>query len=311
MIIADSLSPVKQSGWSVRNAGRPVALPFRLIEPGRRLEWPGMGKRHRPPVQRYHDRVAGRYDASYEDAYWQWHDALTWDHLKAHLPKDVSLPVLDLGCGTSKWALKLAKSGFAVTCVDISAAMLQRAGRKVEQAELTKRVEFVQADLCDLSALPAESFSLAVAFGEPIGCSSSPPKALKEIRRRLIPGGTLAATFDNRWAAIDYYLDRGSAEELQEFLVTGQTHWLTRDVEERFPIQTYSPSQVVKLLERARFKVLDLIGKTVLPLRRYRHLLEDSEGRRLLTKLEKRLWRDPAAIGRAGHLQIIARSGDG
>lgn len=267
-----------------------------------------MARRPKPRVQRYHDRVAGRYDATYDDAYWQWHDALTWDHLKPHLPTDVSLPVMDLGCGTAKWALRLAKSGFRVICVDISGAMLEQARRKFDQAGANDQVECVQADLCDLSALPAGPFSLAVAFGEPIGCSSSPPKALKEIRRRLIPGGTLAATFDNRWAAIDYYLDRGRSDEFGEFLTTGKTHWLTRDADERFPIQTYSPGQLVKLLERAGFEVVDLIGKTILPMRRYRHLLEDGPQRRSWLKLEKRLWRDPAAMGRAAHLQVIAHT---
>ena len=266
-----------------------------------------MGRRRKTRVQRYHDRVAGRYDASYGDAYWQWHDALTWDHLKAYLPRDRRWPVLDLGCGTGKWALKLAKSGFRVTCVDISGAMLERARGKFEEAGSSADVEFVQADLCDLSALPAGRFSLAVAFGEPIGCSASPPKAVKEIRRRLIPGAALVATFDNRWAAIDYYLDRGRADEFEEFLTTGTTHWLTRDVEERFPVHTYSPAQVARLLERAGFEVVDLIGKTVLPMRHHRELLEDGSARRVWMRLEKRLWRDAAAVGRAAHIQVAAR----
>jgi ubiquinone/menaquinone biosynthesis C-methylase UbiE len=267
-----------------------------------------MPKRRKPAVQRYHDRVAGRYDTTYDDDYWQWHDAVTWDHLKAHLPADPARPVLDLGCGTGKWALKLLKSGYSVTCVDISGAMLERARRKLAAAAPTGRVRFVQANLCDLSELPASEFSLALALGEPIGCTDSPPAALKQIRRRLIDGGVLVATFDNRWAVIDYYLERGRADELEEFLVTGRTHWLTRDREEQFPIHTYSPGQVVKLLERAGFEVVDLIGKTVLPMRHHRELLADSQTRRSWMKIEKRLWRDAAAIGRAAHIQVVARN---
>ena len=266
-----------------------------------------MPKRRKPPVQRYHDRVAGRYDAVYDDAYWQWHDALTWDHLKAHLPTDTSYPILDLGCGTGKWAIKLARSGFSPTCVDVSGAMLERARRKFADLGLEERSRFVQADLGDLSDLPVGAFSLAVALGEPTGCTARPAKALKEIRRRLIDGGVLVASFDNRWAAIDYYLDRGDHRELAEFLKSGTTRWLTRDTAEQFPIHTYSPGQLTRLLEQTGYDLLDMIGKTVLPMRRYRKLLAEPEHRRAWMKIEKRLWRDPAAIGRAAHIQIAAR----
>ncbi len=266
-----------------------------------------MSRRRRSAVQKYHDRVAGRYDTSYDDAYWRWHDALTWEHLKAHLPSDTSRPVLDLGCGTGKWALRLAKSGFDVTCVDVSRAMLDQARRKFTELGLDHRASFVAADLGDLAELPAEAFGLAVAFGEPIGCAAVPLQALKEIRRRLTVGAALVATYDNRWAALDYYLERGRLDETARFLSNGRTHWLTRNADEQFEVHTYSPGQLTKLHERAGFEIVDLIGKTVLPMRHYRHLLEEPSARRAWLKLEQRLWRDPAAIGRAGHLQVVAR----
>ncbi len=93
-----------------------------------------MARRNKPAVQKYHDRVAGRYDASYEDAFWQLHDALTWDYLRPFLPADLSAPMLDLGCGTGKWALNLLRSGYRVACVDISGAMVAQAREKIEAA---------------------------------------------------------------------------------------------------------------------------------------------------------------------------------
>lgn len=92
-----------------------------------------MSRSKRSAVQRYHDRVAGCYDDSYDDAYWQWHNALTWDYLKPHLPRDLSATLLDLGCGTGTWACKLLKSGYTVGCVDISSKMLDQARMKIEQ----------------------------------------------------------------------------------------------------------------------------------------------------------------------------------
>lgn len=266
-----------------------------------------MAGRNKTAVQRYHDRVASRYDQSYDDAYWQWHDALTWDHLKHYLPADTNAPVLDLGCGTGKWSAKLIKSGYNVTCVDISHSMLERTRRRIERMGSLDRAHIHQADLMDLAELPKSEFALALALGDPIGCTEKPGRALKEIRRRLLPDGVLVATFDNRLAAIEFHLQSSDAKTLAEFLRHGRTHWLTKDPEERFPIYTYTPSQLVALLERAGFDVLDMIGKTVLPLRHYRAHLTEPTQRRAMARIERSLCRDSAAMGRASHLQIVAR----
>jgi len=259
------------------------------------------------PVRRYHDRVAGRYDASYEDAYWKWHDALTWDSIKPFLPREQASPVLDLGCGTGKWAMRLLASGYPVTCVDVSGAMVEQARRKIEAARLDKRAAYFQTDLCDLSAVPDGAFGLALALGEPLGCVEAPATALKQIRAKLRPGGVLIATLDNRLAAIDYYLERGDLSELTAFLRSGRTHWLTRDPGEQFEIWTFTPGQAARLFTRAGFEIVERIGKTVLPMRYYRSMLEDPATRRTLSSLERRLRREPTAVGRAPHIQIAAR----
>lgn len=266
-----------------------------------------MSKSRRPSVQKYHDRVAHKYDSSYEDEYWQWHDQLTWDYIKPHLPTDLSRRLADLGCGTGKWAAKLAKSGYQVACVDISPQMLDQAREKLTAQGSAPRCEFLQADLCDMRAIPDDTFTCAVAMGDPIGCTDSPSKALKEIRRILTEGGLLIATFDNRLAAIDFYLQSGNPEELETFLRQGRTHWLTKDAAEQFPIHTYGPSELRKLLEISGFSIVDLVGKTVLPMRHHRQLLAESQQRRHFAQIEKSLCRDPAAMGRAAHLQVVAR----
>jgi len=266
-----------------------------------------MGKRGRKPVQKYHDRVAGRYDASYEDEFWQWHDALTWDYLKQHLPRDLSAVILDLGCGTGKWAAKLIKSGFRVVCVDISAKMLDQARMKIEQMGQLHRAEFLQADLCELSALSEGGATLAVALGDPIGCTHSPPKAMKEIRRALCDTGVLVATFDNKLSAIEFYLERGDPNELSLFLRSGKTHWLTKDTSEQFEITTFTPDELRHLVSTTGFELLDFVGKTVLPMRHHRHLLADPDSRRTWMKVEKSLSRAPDALPLASHLQIACR----
>ena len=266
-----------------------------------------MAKARRSSVQKYHDRVAGRYDQTYDDAFWAWHDSLTWDYLKPFLPRDHTARVCDFGCGTGKWGAKLIKSGYAVTCVDISPQMLDQARRKIDPLNRSHRAVYLQADLCDLSSLLQREFALAIAFGEPIGCSDSPAKALKQIRRTLCDDGVLVATLDNRLAGIDYYLSKGDRRALARFLRDGKTNWLTKDTDERFPIHTYSPSDVRSLLDTVGFELLDMVGKTVLPMRHYRSLLETPEDRRSWAKIEKSLCRSPDAMGRAAHLQFACR----
>lgn len=266
-----------------------------------------MGKNRRSSVQRYHDRVAGRYDDSYNDAYWKWHDALTWDYLKPFLPSDLRTQIVDLGCGTGKWTAKIAKSGYQVTGIDISAKMLNQTLRKLADAGVNDRADTLQADLCDLSKIPGQTFGMAVALGDPIGCTEDPRKALREIRRILTQDGMLVATFDNRLAAIDFYLSRNDTSGVERFLRDGKTHWLTRETSEQFPIQTYGPTELRRVLENAGFEILDLVGKTVLPMRHHRHLLATPSDRRRWARIEKSLCRDPAAIGRAGHLQVACR----
>lgn len=267
-----------------------------------------MAHSKRTAVERYHDRVAGIYDHSYDDAYWKWHDALTWDYLKPFLPRSANASVADLGCGTGKWGARLAKSGFEVTCVDISSKMLDQARRKVTEVAGSTVAHFVHADLCDLSGMAESTFSLAIAFGDAIGCTSSPTKAVKQIRRLLVEGGLLVATFDSRLAGIDHYLRSGDREALTRFLRDGKTHWLTKRVEEQFPILTFQAADINRLAESNRMEVVDVVGKTVLPMRHYRDLLESSEDRRKWAKVEKSLSRDPSAIGRASHFQATFRA---
>jgi len=269
-----------------------------------------MPRHRRNANQRYHDRVAGRYERIYDDAYWQWHDSLTWDYLKRHLPANLRAPVADLGCGSGKWGRRLLKSGYPVTFVDLSARMLDEARRQVDAAGGSDRAVFVQADLMDLSALPARHFALATAMGEPLCSTDDPARALREIARGLAPGGVLVATFDHRIACVDHYVEKGDPAELETFLRTGRTHWLTRDEAERFELHTFTADQLRKLLPAAGFEVLDLVGKTVLPMRHHRGRLDDPAARLRWARIEKRLAADPANLARCPHLQIAARRRD-
>lgn len=266
-----------------------------------------MSKNARNPAIIYHDRVAHRYDDIYRGDYWDFYRAVTWECWKPFLPRDSASRIIDLGCGTGVWGLRLAKSGFHVTFLDISQKMLDVAHRKAEEMGIEARTSYVCADICDLAELEGNSFQFAVAEGDPICHASRPERAMKEIQRILTPGGILAASLDNKCAGIDYYLERGEIEELDKFARTGKTMWLAERHEERFPVHMYSPDEARLLVKGAGLELTALRGKTVLPVRKHAELLSDLKQFQRLLKLELKLNKNEAWIGRASHLQVVAK----
>lgn len=255
----------------------------------------------------YHDRVARRYDGIYKGRRWELWDELSWAPLKVWLPADLRAPVADLGCGTGKYGLRAAKSGYSVTLSDLSQGMLEAARRRAAEMGLAERVRFVQADILDLSALPQEHFALAIAQGDVLSFAAQPAQALKQVRKILRPAGVLVASLDQTLAAIDHYAEKADLDGLEKLLKTGEMEWLARDAAERFPVHTLTPERLREMFTRAGFEVLDLFGKTVLPLKKLEALLEDHAAAERILALERKLCRLPSALGRASHLQITAR----
>jgi SAM-dependent methyltransferase len=251
--------------------------------------------------------VAGRYDAMYDDAYWEFHDRLTWEAIKPLIPRDASARCCDLGCGTGKWGLKLLKSGLATTFVDHSAAMIERAGQKAAAlGAKARRATLIVADMLDLACIEAEQFELIVAMGDPLSICADPPRAVREMHRICKQSGVVIATADNKTAALDHFLERGDVDGLEAFVATGRTRWLTEDRREQFELTTFTPGQLQGLFDRAGFTVRAITGKPVLPVRAFKSLLNDPTTAGRLMRIEMQLAKDPTTAARASHLQITA-----
>jgi ubiquinone/menaquinone biosynthesis C-methylase UbiE len=258
--------------------------------------------------ERYHNRVAKQYDAIYDDPYWAFHDELTWRSVKPHLPRDATAHCADLGCGTGKWGLKLLKSGFATTFLDHSPVMIEQTREKVAtMGPRASKATLIVGDIVAMPELASGAFALTVAMGDPLSICTDATRAARELARITAPGGVVIATADNKYAAFDYYLERGNLGALEEFIRHGKTNWLTPDVREQFELTTFTPASLRRLFEGAGFEVLDVLGKSVLPVRQNKRLLEQPDAVERLLKLERELSKDPAACARAGHLQITAR----
>lgn len=261
------------------------------------------------PSRRYHDRVARQYDAIYDDPYWHFHDELTWRAVKPHLPRDQSAACADLGCGTGKWGIRLLKSGFATTFVDHAAAMIEQARAKVEELGGLKaqRATLLVADIVDMPAVPSDAFELVLAMGDPLSICTDPPRAAREMHRITRAGGVVIATADNKLAALDHFVERGNLDDLEQFVQSSRTHWLTADDREQFELKTFTPATLRKLFEAAGFEVLQITGKTIIPVRQNKILFTKPDAMERLLRLEQQLSKDPAAAARAGHLQVVAR----
>lgn len=272
--------------------------------------------RHRSnePNRRYHDRIASRYDSIYDDPFWEFHDRITWNHLKSFLPKNPATPVMDLGCGTGKWGLKLLKVGYPTTFSDLSGNMLQEVQKKLDtwsqQPDLSAkaaRATVRQADATDLRSFPENHFELVTAMGDVVSICPDAARCLSEVHRLLKPGGTFVFTVDNHLAAIDHFIASGNLQALASFIKTGRTEWLTQNTAERFGVHMFTPAQIEALVKKSGFETISRIGKTVIPARENRKIFEEHGAIETLVELETLLQKDPAAAARASHFQIAAR----
>ena len=134
-------------------------------------------------------------------AYYDWENAQTvgrrdiafWQRMAA---RRSSGPILELGCGTGRVAIPVAKAGATVVGIDRSASMLARGRMRVRRARLASRVKLIRGDIRHLP-FPDKSFPLVMA---PYGILQSLldekllSATLKDVRRVLTRNGTSASS---------------------------------------------------------------------------------------------------------------------
>ncbi len=114
------------------------------------------------------------------------------DQVETELAFDLFRPqkaekVLDIGCGTGNFSLKLAQKGCLVVGIDVSEPMLDKAREKAEKAEL--EINFAKQDAANLE-FPAESFDGVFSITA-FEFMADYKKTFSEMMRVLKPGGKL------------------------------------------------------------------------------------------------------------------------
>jgi 2-polyprenyl-3-methyl-5-hydroxy-6-metoxy-1,4-benzoquinol methylase len=197
------------------------------------------------------------------------------DFIEQELQNDTSKTILDVGCGTGRHAIELARRGYTVTGIDLSESQLQRAREKAKAASVN--VSFLNKDARDF--LLKEPFDAVIMICE--GAFSLMEtdemnfRILQSAERALKQDGIfiftcLCALFplfhsvkdflnqaETKASTNELSFDLMSFRETSQVTVTddaGQEKTLTAN--ERY----YTPTEIRWLLQSLNFKTIDIYG---------------------------------------------------
>lgn len=160
--------------------------------------------------------------------------------LWADLARETGGPVLELGCGSGRVALHLAREGFDVVGVDSSPAMLELArNRLTHNAQSVSRVQFLLDDFLRLQL--ARTFPLILlpynTFAHLLDTSDL-TAAMQAISAHLAPQGRVAVELPNPVSALT---------AAQDGLVLEHTF---RDEDQGVTVQQFSSLRVDRIAQR-------------------------------------------------------------
>lgn len=202
--------------------------------------------------------------------------------------------VLELGCGTGRVLVPLARAGHTITGVDESEAMLARCRTKVAALppETRERVSLYRADARDFTVPRDGGFALAIApfrLLQHLVAPSDQLRVLSSLRTHLAPGGRLVFDVFNPHYPLMASDRSAEKEDMPEHaLPDGRSmrrtvripavHWReqTSDVEivyyvrgtdgeetrsvQAFQMRWFGPAELEHLLARAGFRVTVMYG---------------------------------------------------
>lgn len=179
--------------------------------------------------------------------------------------------ILDMGCGTGRHAVELARHGYKVTGVDISSRMLAEAEKAARKANV--KVVWIHADATKFT--PTSSFDAAVCLCEGAFCllaTDDDPfehdlSILRNIHAALKPGARFILTALNGCFMIRQYTQEDVANGRFDPVTTVETHPLENDTPESQKTvlvreRGYVPSELIMLCRLAGFEVEHIWGGT-------------------------------------------------
>lgn len=190
------------------------------------------------------------------------------DFIEKELAYDKNRKILDIGCGTGRHSVELARRGYDVTGIDMSSRMLKKAKQKARKEQLA--IRFLKKDARRFYF--RESFDLVIMLCEGGFCLMETDemnyRILLNACRSLYPGGKMIMSALNGLYRLTHSEPLDPREKDRTFdLLTMREKGLMEiedddgeilklETDERF----YIPSELSWLLRTAGFDRIDIFG---------------------------------------------------
>ena len=171
--------------------------------------------------------------------------------------------ILEVGAGTGRYSVTLAKQGFSVTAVELVAHNLDILRAKLDGSE---PITALQGNALDLSMLPDDAFDLTMVLGPMYHLYTQEDKlqALQEALRVTKPGGYLLVAYCmNEPTIIQYVFGKNHLREvLDAHLLTEDWHCVSEPKEVFEQVRTEDIAALDAVLHAQRIKLVATDGAT-------------------------------------------------
>lgn len=125
------------------------------------------------------------------------HD-LTCRYLDQYLPAHGT--ILEIGSATGRYTRELARRGYTLTAVDLSAALIEKCRKSIAEEGLERQVRLLVADARDLGEVSEKNFDVVLLMGPlyHLVVEADRKAALREAFERLREGGIILSSFISR-----------------------------------------------------------------------------------------------------------------
>ncbi len=236
---------------------------------------------------------------------------LTWRYLDQYLPPHGA--ILEIGAASGRYTLALAKRGYQLTAVDLSAALIETCRTRLKGEGLADRVRLFVRDARDLGPEIGNEFDAVLLMGPlyHLIAETDRRSALKEAFKRLRHGGVLFSAFLSRFGVLsDLIKDRPDWIESQAEVRSVLERGKRPDSFPRGGFRGYlaTISEIAPLHEESGFDSLTIAG--VEPV-----ISADDESYNKLDGKQRQLWLDllfevsteMSIIGASRHLLYVGR----
>jgi SAM-dependent methyltransferase len=228
-------------------------------------------------MKQWYEELFVNYGKKYDDESFTQGTLGECDFIEKEIGHNKAIKILDIGCGTGRHSIELARRGYSVVGIDLSESQLKRAKEKASEQNL--QIVFQKRDARKLTF--SHEFDLAIML-----CEGAFPlmetdemnfQILRNAANALKPGGKLIFTTLNGlfplFHSVKDFLDSNTTEgnakcgSLSFDLMTFREYSTTQfedDLGNKKELQCneryYVPSEITWLLKTLNFKTVDIYG---------------------------------------------------